>query len=680
MKLNNVEFIKETERRHAGLDSEITNERRKLAPRQLENVARVTERIEHLVENRAEPFDIALERIIGRNDLMSINYFQIGFTVSKSVCRIHVKNENGGNEGRATGFLISPNLLMTNNHVFEKREDTLRSFVEFDYQYTEEGIMSQTHLFGLLPGEFFYTNPKLDYTIVAVNNLSKNGGKVLSDFGFLKLFEESSKALLSENLSIVQHPGGELKQVAIRENQLLEFDPGSPFITYSTDTTQGSSGSPVYNDQWQVVALHHSGVPRKDTAGNWLQKNGQIWRVGMDDNLIDWVSNEGIRISSIISDLKARVPGDKYIIEMLAVTQPAHINSEAAGKKVESLSGSQPLKSNNMSNTVTFNLPIEVSVNIGPNFTPVSTAVGATAQVLNTVPVNFVVERANNQNYRGRNGYQSDFVKAGNFKIELDKLLESQTANLAPILNPTAENKNFLKYFNFSVVIHKYRKLCLLTAVNIDGNRLDPVNRENTKWIMDPRMDERYQTGPSVYAQNDLDRGHMVRRLDPVWGEHANEANDDTFHFTNSAPQHKDLNQKTWLSLENYILNGAGQDRIKASVFTGPVFGPGDKPYRGVLLPLQFWKVAAMIKSDGTPSVTGYLLKQPDSISDFTDREGIRDDGFGEFKTYQVPLQKIANLTGLKFDRFNVFDPLNGVDFNETTRLIEINGTADIKL
>lgn len=83
-----------------------------------------------------------------------------------------------------------------------------------------------------------------------------------------------------------------------------------------------------------------------------------------------------------------------------------------------------------------------------------------------------------------------------------------------------------------------------MTAVNIDGEQLGSIKRENTKWILDPRMNEKFQTGPRVYAKNDLDRGHMVRRLDPVWGEHAEAANDDTFHFTNSTPQHKNLNQK----------------------------------------------------------------------------------------------------------------------------------------
>jgi endonuclease G, mitochondrial len=127
-------------------------------------------------------------------------------------------------------------------------------------------------------------------------------------------------------------------------------------------------------------------------------------------------------------------------------------------------------------------------------------------------------------------------------------------------------------------------------------------------------------------------------------------------------------------------LKGADKENFKVSVFTGPIFGEDDIPYRGILLPLQFYKVAAMIKKDGKPSVTGYILSQPDEIDDFRDLEGIKDTGFGQFKTYQVPVARIANLTGIRFDKFTQFDPLGNISPNESTDRIEINGEEDIKL
>jgi endonuclease G len=64
--------------------------------------------------------------------------------------------------------------------------------------------------------------------------------------------------------------------------------------------------------------------------------------------------------------------------------------------------------------------------------------------------------------------------------------------------------------------------------------------------------------------------------LDPVWGSNFKDANEDTFHFSNCSPQHKNLNQKTWSDLEDYILRNADVHDLKVNVFTGPVFNQND--------------------------------------------------------------------------------------------------------
>jgi endonuclease G len=90
---------------------------------------------------------------------------------------------------------------------------------------------------------------------------------------------------VGEYVSIVQHPSGAPKVVAIRENRVNDvFD---EFIHYATDTEPGSSGSPVFNDGWKLVALHHAGVPDPNDSTRY-------------------VANEGIRISSIANFLKAQ--------------------------------------------------------------------------------------------------------------------------------------------------------------------------------------------------------------------------------------------------------------------------------------------------------------------------------------------------------------------------------------
>ncbi len=72
-------------------------------------------------------------------------------------------------------------------------------------------------------------------------------GEALASFPWNGLIAESGKALATEPVNIVQHPNGEPKQVVLRQNRVLDvFD---RFVHYTADTSPGSSGSPVYNDQ-----------------------------------------------------------------------------------------------------------------------------------------------------------------------------------------------------------------------------------------------------------------------------------------------------------------------------------------------------------------------------------------------------------------------------------------------
>ncbi|MFM7867038.1 MAG: trypsin-like serine peptidase, partial [Planctomycetaceae bacterium] len=105
---------------------------------------------------------------------------------------------------------------------------------------------------------------------------------------------------------IIQHPRGEPQQICVRENRLLKYAAGEPWVWYQTDTVGGSSGSPVFNTSWDVVALHHQAVPRVSKNNVPLAKNGRPWTAAMGDAAIDWIANEGIRISSILQWLTTR--------------------------------------------------------------------------------------------------------------------------------------------------------------------------------------------------------------------------------------------------------------------------------------------------------------------------------------------------------------------------------------
>jgi endonuclease G len=264
--------------------------------------------------------------------------------------------------------------------------------------------------------------------------------------------------------------------------------------------------------------------------------------------------------------------------------------------------------------------------------------------------------------YASRTGYDPAFLGRGEHAVPLPTLPPELEAIAAVNTRAKAEPRYLLPYHHFTIALNRERRLAFFTAVNIDGALAFPEKRERDHWFVDPRVPKSNQTTGALYAQNDLDLGHLVRRLDPTWGasdEEARRANDDTFHYTNCTPQHKDFNRnKTrWAGIEDYILNHAENLRFRVCVFSGPVLAADDDEYRGVQLPRQFWKVVAMVKRGGTLSATAYLLSQQSLIS------GLRgppppDFSYGAHRTYQVPVTQVEELTGLSLGSLPASDPL----------------------
>lgn len=253
------------------------------------------------------------ERVIGSDDLMFTNYLTQGHKASQSVCLIHLRNSRGRPVGYGTGFLVSPNLMITNNHVFKVEEHEAQfelgeyyinqSLVQFEFEYNDDYSIKSSSSFRLAPDRFFYTDVNLDFALIAIQPTSLEG-HTHSNYGYLPLIGASGKGLLKEKVTIVQHPKGSYKQVALRNNEILEVL--DSYIHYNTDTLPGSSGSPVFNDQWQVVALHQTGVPATKN-GEIVAKDGKKWDPRlMTEDQIDWIANKGIRISSIITHLASK--------------------------------------------------------------------------------------------------------------------------------------------------------------------------------------------------------------------------------------------------------------------------------------------------------------------------------------------------------------------------------------
>lgn len=262
-------------------------------------------------------------------------------------------------------------------------------------------------------------------------------------------------------------------------------------------------------------------------------------------------------------------------------------------------------------------------------------------------------------------GYDPLFLGA-DYEVQLPKLSENMEKDAAK----TKDGGYVLDYTHFSIVMKKSRGLAYFTAVNIDAGAEVKISRTADKWKFDSRISEKEQYGNEVYSKNELDRGHLVRRTDPNWGKNAKQANDDTFFFTNSTPQHKNLNQKTWVELEDYIFRNAVRHKLKVSVFSGPVFRDDDMIYRQKYqIPAEFWKVVVMVKENGDLSATAYLQSQKNMIVDL-------EFAYGEYKTYQVPITNIEKITGLDFGNLHMFDPISNI---ESTGII-VTGPESIRL
>jgi hypothetical protein len=193
-------------------------------------------------------------------------------------------------------------LLLTNNHVLESASDARHSLAEFNVEEQLPGQTLPLVAFALRPDEFFLTDEFLDFTLVAVAPQSTNGQSI-DEFGYNPPFEGDDPILESEKVNIIQHPSGRPKELALRDNTVTAIL--ADFIHYEADTEPGSSGSPVFNDQWQLVALHHSGVPKRDGQGRIVMRDGRPWQKGLSDQLIDWVANEGVRLSRILAKVQA---------------------------------------------------------------------------------------------------------------------------------------------------------------------------------------------------------------------------------------------------------------------------------------------------------------------------------------------------------------------------------------
>ena len=264
--------------------------------------------------------------------------------------------------------------------------------------------------------------------------------------------------------------------------------------------------------------------------------------------------------------------------------------------------------------------------------------------------------------YSNRPGYDPSFLET--IEVPLPRVSKAMEQDTARVRSDAQKNGDpfELAYYHYSVYMNKRRRTAWFSAANVDGDhRPDIGKRRGDRWYTDPRILRSEQIGQEAFEPG-IDRGHLTRRQDTAWGSDvasATLANNDTFHFTNCSLQASPFNQgkDRWQGLEQFLLEQhARKERRRLVVITGPLFAANDPVYKNdrmnysVRCPLQFWKICVLIRRDGTPSATGFVLGQ----EDIQNLPGF-EEAFDVAAT-QIRVADLEERTGLDFGDIKKFD------------------------
>ncbi|MGW3647264.1 DNA/RNA non-specific endonuclease [Streptomyces sp. NPDC000878] len=235
-------------------------------------------------------------------------------------------------------------------------------------------------------------------------------------------------------------------------------------------------------------------------------------------------------------------------------------------------------------------------------------------------------------------GYDPDFLGE---QIEIPQLTAEITRDAVRL-----DGSEVIPYTHFSLALSKKRHFPFWVGWNIDGGSLKRLSRSGIPFTKDPRLAADVQVGNELYEANRLDRGHIARRADLLWGSlpEAQKANTDSFFYTNITPQMDDFNQSSknglWGKLEDVVFADVDVDDLKVSVFGGPVFQDDDHVFRGVKIPREFWKVITFTERGELKTKAFVLTQNLDQLESLD---------LDEFRVFQVTLDEIEERAHIRF-------------------------------
>lgn len=234
------------------------------------------------------------EVIVHQDDTLPFGFLEGALRAGAAVAKVIVTRSNDGRPAFGTCGLLAKDLVITNHHVVAARD------LDFEPPATPGEVASQARGARV---QFAFDAAGAAGRSLAVREIAAASDDAL-DFVLLRLEGDAGVDPLRLRagdppaggspwppVNIIQHPDGEPKRIAIRNNLLT--DSSGDDLRYFTDTRSGSSGSPVFDDRWQMIGLH-----RGATAVDGVSFQGKKTA---------WV-NVGTRLSAIVARLRAQHP------------------------------------------------------------------------------------------------------------------------------------------------------------------------------------------------------------------------------------------------------------------------------------------------------------------------------------------------------------------------------------